>query len=120
MGESSMWDVVGQAVSITAVGITLIFVVLAVMWGLMTALVRLTTPPPSEVKTAEPATAASPADRSAQTARHRAAAAAVAVALAAAPPAPKSIPAALSPWQAVQRSRALNLRPVHRPPTARP
>lgn len=119
MGESSMWDVVGQAVSITAVGITLIFVVLAVMWGLMAALVRLTTPP-SEVKTEEPATAASPADRSTQTARHRAAAAAVAVALAAAPPARESTPAALSPWQAVQRSRALNLRPVHRPPTARP
>ncbi len=119
MGESSMWEVFEQAVAIAAVGVTLIFVVLAVMWGLMAALVRLTTPP-SEVKTEEPATAASPADRSAQTARHRAAAAAVAVALAAAPPARESTPAALSPWQAVQRSRALNLRPFHRPPPARP
>jgi Na+-transporting methylmalonyl-CoA/oxaloacetate decarboxylase gamma subunit len=112
-----MWEVFEQAVAIAAVGVTLIFVVLAVMWGLMAALVRLTTPP-SEVKTEEAATA--PAERSAQSARHRAAAAAVAVALATAPPARENTPATLSPWQAVQRSRALNFRPFHRPPPTRP
>jgi hypothetical protein len=32
-----MWEVFEQAVAIAAVGVTLIFVVLAVMWGLMAA-----------------------------------------------------------------------------------
>jgi Na+-transporting methylmalonyl-CoA/oxaloacetate decarboxylase gamma subunit len=106
------WSTVQQALMITFIGVGLIFAVLFVMWGLMAALVRVTTPRPVAEA---PAPEAAAAPTSGAAARRRAALVGVAVALAIEAErrvAPPLSPAqgAISPWQATIRGNALSRR----------
>jgi hypothetical protein len=116
------WSTVEQALIITAIGVSSIFIVLFVMWGLMAALVRFTTP--RLATTAVSTAAAMPLEtmetmetKSQQQARRRrAAVAAVAVALATEAEQVRNAPllqpaqGAISPWQATLRGNALSRR----------
>lgn len=103
------------ALLITVIGVTLIFVVLIVMWGLMALLVRLTVP---RLEPAQAQAAALPTGggEAADVARQRAAVAAVAVALAIeaerarSAPLLQRAPGQISPWQATLRGNALSRR----------
>lgn len=106
------WSTTQQALMITAIGVTLIFAVLFVMWGFMAALVRITAPRqpvgPPLVESAPPTAALA--------ARRRAAIVGVAVALAleadrnSAAPLLQPAPGRISPWQATIRGNALSRR----------
>lgn len=106
------WSTTQQALVITAIGVTLIFTVLFMMWGFMAALVRITAPrPPAAtplVESAPPATALAT--------RRRAAVVGVAVALAleadrnSAAPLLQPAQGRISPWQATIRGNALSRR----------
>jgi Na+-transporting methylmalonyl-CoA/oxaloacetate decarboxylase gamma subunit len=116
------WSTVEQALIITLIGVSSIFIVLFVLWGLMAALVHFTAPRPAaptdEAGADTRLDAITPADASLQqqARRRRAAVAAVAVALATeaeqARKAPFLQPAqgAISPWQATLRGNALSRR----------
>jgi len=112
-----------QALLITVIGVTLIFVVLLIMWGLMALLVRFAAPRPTPAEIAHQNAAASTAqDEIAQNqaaqdaARRKAAVAAIAVALAIEAERARSAPllqharGAISPWQATLRGNALSRR----------
>lgn len=109
------WDNIEQALLITVIGVTLIFVVLLVMWGFMALLVRLTAPrlEPAEVQTVA---ATSVGDNASEGTRRKAAVVAVAVALAIeaerarSAPLLQSAPGSISPWQATLRGNALSRR----------
>ncbi len=104
-----------QALLITVIGVTLIFVVLLVMWGFMALLVRLAAPQPEPIQ-AQVASATSVSDDAAMMTRRRAAVVAVAVALAIeterahSAPLLQSAPGPISPWQATLRGNALSRR----------
>ena len=110
---------VQQALILSAIGITLVFVALFVLWGFTAALTRITARWASRSATATPAEAAQPAASSEPSAgadrARRAAAAAVAVALAlaqsksAATP-PQTTQGPISPWQATIRGNAMSRR----------
>lgn len=110
------WSTLQQALMITLIGVGLVFAVLFVMWGLMAALVRVTTPRPvAEAPAAEEAAAMIAGDVARGAARRRAALVGVAVALAMEAErsiAPPLSPAqgAISPWQATIRGNALSRR----------
>jgi hypothetical protein len=112
----------GLALQITAIGMSLVFAAILLLWGVMALLVRLT----AGRAAAEPAAAAVEADvpslgveagaaaRRARLAR-RAAAVAVSIVLAQSASAPERAqpappPAAMSPWQAVMRANQLKQR----------
>ncbi len=104
-----------SALLITMIGVTLIFAVLLVMWGLMALLVRLTAPRPEPAE-AHAVTPAAAHDNRADALRRQAAVAAVAVALAIeaerarSAPLLQSAPGPISPWQATLRGNALSRR----------
>ncbi len=121
------WSTVEQALIITVIGVSSIFVVLLVMWGLMAALVRFTAPRQAAAAVSATAVSAaantSPMDGDSseasiqqQARRRRAAVAAVAVALAVEAEQARSAPflqpaqGAISPWQATLRGNALSRR----------
>lgn len=109
------FDNIEQALLITVIGVTLIFVVLLVMWGFMALLVRLAAPQPEPTK-AQAASAASVNEDVTVMTRRRAAVVAVAVALAIeakrahSAPLLQSAPGPISPWQATLRGNALSRR----------
>ena len=104
-----------QALLITVIGVTLIFVVLMVMWGLMALLVRVAAPRPEPAE-AQAAAIPTGSGEAADVAQRRAAVAAVAVALAIkaerarSAPFLQSAPGPISPWQATLRGNALSRR----------
>jgi Na+-transporting methylmalonyl-CoA/oxaloacetate decarboxylase gamma subunit len=109
------WSNIEQALLITMIGVTLIFVVLLVMWGFMALLVRLAAPRPEPAK-AQATTAISANDDAAVVTRRKAAVVAVAVALAIEAERARSAlllqsaPGPISPWQATLRGNALSRR----------
>ncbi len=114
------WSILQQALMITLIGVGLVFAVLFVMWGLMAALVRITTPRTAAEPGAPEADSAALAgdaghSTARQAARRTAALVGVAVALALEAErrvAPPLSPAqgAISPWQATIRGNALSRR----------
>ena len=106
-----MSDVLGIGLQITVIGMGLVFAVIILLWGGMSALVRLTDDrAPSEAAAAEADAAAQERAR-----KQRAAAAAVAIALAQAKDDkphlfPEPPTALVSAWQAVMRANQLNQR----------
>lgn len=114
-----MNEALGSALWITLIGMSLVFIAILLLWGLMELVVRLTVQK-DETQTnspeAEPAAVAAetpPAED--KTLKLRAAAAAVAYAISASKPSsgsPYAVPptASGSAWQAVMRSYQLNLR----------
>lgn len=116
------WSTVEQALIITVIGVSSIFVVLLVMWGLMAALVRFTAPRQAAAAVSAAANTSpmdgdsSEASIQQQARRRRAAVAAVAVALAVEAEQARSAPflqpaqGAISPWQATLRGNALSRR----------
>lgn len=110
------WNTIQQAIVITVIGVTLIFAVLLVLWGLMAALVRITAPRTQVAPPLAPAPARHEAAETIHAARRGAAIVGVAVALAIeaerAATAPLLQPAqgAISPWQATIRGNALSRR----------
>lgn len=109
-----LWNTTQQTFLITVIGISLIFAVLFVLWGLMAALVRITAPRPQATPPLAP-TQSKGAD-ALHAARRRAAIVGVAVALAieaeraAHAPLLQPTPGAISPWQATLRGNALSRR----------
>ena len=110
---------VQQALILSAIGITLVFVALFVLWGFTAALTRITARWASEPAAATPAEVTQPAASSELSATaeqsRRAAAAAVAVALALAQSRSAAIPpqatqGPISPWQATIRGNAMSRR----------
>lgn len=98
-----------NALIITGIGMSLVFVAILLLWWMMAALVRLL---PHQVKTAQNSAEVAMAE---EKLRQLAAAIAVAAALNQTPPmGPSEFPlpptAVVSPWQAVSRSRVLNRR----------
>lgn len=114
------WSTVEQALVITVIGVSSIFVVLIVMWGLMAALVRFTAPRPAPTATTMTKQAAESNSavnaEHVRSARRHAAVAAIAVALALEADRTRSAsllqPArgAISAWQATLRGNALSRR----------
>lgn len=109
-----LWNTTQQALLITVIGVSLIFAVLFVLWGLMAALVRITAPRPPVTSPIEPGQ--SEAAAALHAVRRRAAIVGVAVALAieaeraAHAPLLQPTPGAISPWQATMRGNALSRR----------
>lgn len=117
-----MLDNFTAALQITAIGMSLVFAAILLMWGLMAGLVRVAVDPPepdppplAEIESAPPV--AEPAPDVQRTLKQRAAAVAVAIALTrvpTAPPRPAEPPlpptAIVSAWQAVTRARQLTQR----------
>lgn len=109
-------SVVQQALIVTVIGVVLIFVALFVLWGLMAALVRVTTPRTQlqEETVGVGAEALIPAPVAVGQGARRAAVAAVAVALALAAQeersssSPQRPQGPISPWQATIRGNAMS------------
>lgn len=108
-----MTENLNYALQITVIGMSLVFLAILMLWGLMSLLMRLMAEQESAEDVPLPAAAVNDVDASEALLRQQAAAAAVAVALALEEEAPHGIftptqPTLVSAWQAVMRANLLN------------
>jgi sodium pump decarboxylase gamma subunit len=101
-----------NALTISVIGASMVFVGLILLWVMMDVLVRLTSREKASVPSAPAESAAAPAPEAGNTLKQQAAAAAVAVALAHASSGRAAVKTqkmdALSPWQSAYRVQQLN------------